>query len=161
MKHLSHLLRPTHMADRGDVAMAANQLKKVVQPPQNKGGGHKDPGLDLPSQMQYEQMLMVLCTYSTKATAFVDEKGWIEASQWVSVTWNRGASYASHLRKWCHAYMLDLTTLPRNIYGTWKSSVLLMDEDLRDEIQTHLHGIGPYIAAMDIVQFLSTLEMKT
>ncbi|KAF9506275.1 hypothetical protein BS47DRAFT_1374156 [Hydnum rufescens UP504] len=82
--------------------------------------------------------------------AFIDKKGWIEASQWVSAAWNRGDSYASRLQKWCHTYMSDLTTLPRNIYGTWKLSILLTDEDLRDEIQTHLHGIGPYIAAMDI-----------
>ncbi|KAF9503221.1 hypothetical protein BS47DRAFT_1378395 [Hydnum rufescens UP504] len=93
--------------------------------------------------------------------AFTDKKGWIEASQWVSAAWNRGDSYSSRLWKWCRTYMSDLTTLPRNIYGTWKSSILLTDEDLRDEIQTHLHGIGPYIAAMDIVQFLSTPEMKT
>ncbi|KAF9508926.1 hypothetical protein BS47DRAFT_1373594 [Hydnum rufescens UP504] len=96
---------------------------------------------------------MVLRAYGTKATAITDKKGWIEASQWVSAAWNRGDSYASRLWKWCHTYM--------NIYGTWKSSILLTDEDLRDEIQTHLHGIRPYIAAMDIVQFLSTPEMKT
>ncbi|KAF9507821.1 hypothetical protein BS47DRAFT_1373802 [Hydnum rufescens UP504] len=92
--------------------------------------------------------------------AFTNEKGWIEASQWVSAAWNRGDSYALCLQKWCCIYMSDLTTLPRNIYGTWKSSILLMDEDLRDDIQTRLHGIRPYIAAMDIVQFLSTPEMK-
>ncbi|KAF9513551.1 hypothetical protein BS47DRAFT_1362397 [Hydnum rufescens UP504] len=145
---------------REDAAVAAAQLEKVMQPPRNKGAGHKDPGLDFPSQMQYEQMLMVLCTYGTKATAFIDKKGWIEASQWVLAAWNRGDSYTSCLQKWCCTYMLDLTMLPRNIYGTWKSSILLTDEDLRDEIQTHLCGIRPYIAAMDIVQFLSTPEMK-
>ncbi|KAF9516616.1 hypothetical protein BS47DRAFT_1441026 [Hydnum rufescens UP504] len=46
--------------------------------------------------------------------------------------------------------MSDLTTFLRNIYGTWKSSVLLMDKDVRHKIQTHLCGIGPYIAATDI-----------
>ncbi len=110
--------------------------------------------------MRYEQMLMVLCTYSTKTTAFVKEKGWIEVSHWVSAAWNRGNSYALHLHKWCCAYMLDHKTLPKNIYGRWKSLILLMDEDLQNDIQMHLHGIGPYIAARDIVQFLSAPEMK-
>ncbi|KAF9507820.1 hypothetical protein BS47DRAFT_1366377 [Hydnum rufescens UP504] len=36
---------------REDAAVAAAQLEKVVRPPRNKGAGHKDPGLDLPSQM--------------------------------------------------------------------------------------------------------------
>src|SRR5271156_3679187 len=35
-----------------------------------------------------------------------------------------------------------------------------MDEDLRHEILMHLHGIGPYICAMDIMHFTSTPEMK-
>src|SRR5258707_7075435 len=147
--------------EREATARAADQLEKVLRPPRNNGAGHKDPNLDLASWMRYEQMLMVLCTYSTKTTAFVKEKGWIEVSHWVLAAWNRGDSYASRLRKWCRAYMLDHKTLPKNIYGRWKSSILLMDEDLRNDIQMHLRGIGPYIAARDIVQFLSAPEMKS
>jgi hypothetical protein len=40
------------------------------------------------------------------------------------------------------------------VYGTWKKSQL-DDEDLRQEIFTHLQGIGKYIAAIDIVQYMA------
>ena len=74
--------------EREATARAADQLEKVLRPPRNNSAGHKDPNLDLALQMRYEQMLMVLCTYSTKATAFVKEKGWIEVSHWVLAAWN-------------------------------------------------------------------------
>src|SRR5258707_3382687 len=105
--------------EREATARAADQLEKVLQPPRNNSAGHKDPNLDLASRMQYEQMLMVLHTYSTKTTASVKEKGWIEVSHWVSAAWNRGDSYASHLRKWCCAYMC-YDRFPRSPDGTPK-----------------------------------------
>jgi hypothetical protein len=83
-------------------------------------------------------MLMVFRTYGAKATVWLDEKGWIETSHWVATAWNQGASYAAHLRKWCWAFMEGFETLPMNIYGHWKSSILLADEDLKQEIQTYL-----------------------
>ena len=103
-------------------------------------------------------MLMVFCTYSS---ASLDEKGWIEASVWVFISWNRGNCYAACLHKWCHAYMSDFKTPPENTYGRWKSLILLTDEDLRHDIQIHLCSIGPYIAGTDVVWFLSTPEMKS
>src|SRR5258708_39417913 len=54
--------------------------------------------------------------------------------------------------------MADFNTIPRNPYGKWKESIL-MDKDIRQEIEAHLHSLGPFISAMDIVEFLNTLDM--
>lgn len=44
-------------------------------------------------------------------------------------------------------------------YGQW-NSLVLEDEDLRQEICLHLQSKGKYVCAMDIVHFLNTPEMK-
>src|SRR6266436_9559186 len=54
--------------------------------------------------------------------------------------------------------MADFNMIPRNPYGKWKESIL-MDEDIRQDIEAHLHSLGPFISAMDIVEFLNTPDM--
>ena len=54
--------------------------------------------------------------------------------------------------------MANFNMIPRNPYGKWKESIL-MDEDIRQEIETHLRSLGPFISAMDIVEFLNTPNM--
>ncbi|KAF9506867.1 hypothetical protein BS47DRAFT_1304672, partial [Hydnum rufescens UP504] len=60
---------------------------------------------------------------------------------------------------WCRAYLENLQDLPRNNYGTWNSSVLVSNEDLWQDIQTHLQGLGPFVSAADIAQFINSPEM--
>src|SRR6267154_6209368 len=47
-----------------------------------------------------------------------------------------------------------------NIYGTWSSSIL-EDEDFAQELLLHLQGIGKYVKAMDIVEYLDRAEVKS
>ena len=44
--------------------------------------------------------------------------------------------------------------------GCWNVS-LLEDEDLTQEIHLHLQGIGKWVIAMDIVNYLDTPELRT
>ena len=56
-------------------------------------------------------------------------------------------------------YIITPENLPHNIYGTWIAS-LLEDEDHPQEIHLHLKGIGKFVKAMDIVNYLDTPEIK-
>ncbi|KAG1753997.1 uncharacterized protein EDB91DRAFT_1043616, partial [Suillus paluster] len=47
-----------------------------------------------------------------------------------------------------------------NIYGTWNSSIL-EDKDFAQELLLHLQGIGKYVRAMDIVEYLDQAKMKS
>ena len=51
--------------------------------------------------------------------------------------------------------MEDKSSLPRNPYGAWNTSILLMDEDLRAKIETYLQLKGKFVCAMDIVDCVS------
>ncbi len=60
-KHLRLYMHPP----AEDTAMwALGKLTWILHPPQNKGGGHKDPGLDLFTQACVEQMLMLLWVFT-------------------------------------------------------------------------------------------------
>jgi hypothetical protein len=109
--------------------------------------------------MRWEQMLMVFRLYVNREVA--GTRGWIASSKTVAKAHGKSESYASRLRKWCRAYMKNYEDLPQNTYGTWNSSVLHSDEDLKQDIQFHLQGIGPFVSALDIVEFIGTDEMKT
>lgn len=47
-----------------------------------------------------------------------------------------------------------------NPYGKWNESMLDKDEALAHDIHVHLQGIGKYVKAMDLVDFLDTPEMQ-
>ena len=87
-------------------------------------------------------------------------EGWIASSEQAARIGGRKAKWtARRLREWTHAFVRDMTNLPDHEYGKWNSSIL-EDEDLAQEICLHLQSKGPYVCAMDIVQFLETPEMK-
>ncbi|KAF7333551.1 hypothetical protein MSAN_02420000 [Mycena sanguinolenta] len=54
----------------------------------------------------------------------------------------------------------DEENLPTSEYGKFNSSVL-EDEDLAQEIHLHLQELGPFISAQDVVNYMSSDEMKT
>ncbi|KAG2352590.1 hypothetical protein BDR07DRAFT_1313182, partial [Suillus spraguei] len=58
------------------------------------------------------------------------------------------------------AFIADCKDLPFNIYGTWNESLLDKDEELAQEIHIHIQGVGRYMKATNIVDFLDTPEMR-
>jgi hypothetical protein len=69
-------------------------------------------------------------------------------------------AYLQVLHEQVHAFITDHKDLPFNIYGTWNESLLDKDEELAQEIHLHLQGIGRYVKAMDLVDFLDTPEIQ-
>jgi len=49
--------------------------------------------------------------------------------------------------------------IPFNIYGTWNKSKL-DNEDLQQELLTHLQGIRKYICAQDVSRYMNRNEVK-
>ncbi|KAI0045259.1 hypothetical protein FA95DRAFT_1495657 [Auriscalpium vulgare] len=67
----------------------------------------------------------------------------------------KGLYTAKRLRAWTRTFIVDRENLPFNLYGTWSTSMLQTGE-LAQDIFAHLQSLGPYIRAMDIVDFLDT-----
>ncbi|KAJ7455762.1 hypothetical protein FB451DRAFT_1048672, partial [Mycena latifolia] len=84
---------------------------------------------------------------------------WGGAADVISISAGKGPWLARRLREWVIAFVKDNENLPTAQYGKSNSSIL-EDEDLAQEINLHLQGIGQYVAAQDIVDFMATDEMK-
>jgi hypothetical protein len=84
---------------------------------------------------------------------------WCAASLETAHALERGAWFARRLREWSNGIIADAGELPFNIYGTWNKS-RLDDEDLQNEILTHLQGIGKYICAQDVARYMNRSEVK-
>ena len=136
-----------------DAYSALKMLMLLLCPPQNKGYGYKDLGLDLLTRQCMEAMTMLLRVFTEDNGIY--QGRWINTSESVALAWGKSKSYAKPLHKWCHALMEDKSSLPRNPYGAWNTSILLMDEDLRAEIETYLQLKGNFVHAMDIVDCVS------
>jgi hypothetical protein len=129
-------------------------LKNITHPKRQTGYGHKDPHLNLVLRARLETMITFLRIY--KMNGFLD---WTASSQVAAAAAGKGSWLARKLREWVHCLIRDETDLPTHSYGKFNSSIL-EDEDLAEEIHLHLQGIGPWIKAADIVQYLNTPEMK-
>ncbi|CDO75448.1 hypothetical protein BN946_scf184823.g2 [Trametes cinnabarina] len=79
--------------------------------------------------------------------------GWIRVSADVAFMYQRGPALAKRLRAWARAFLLDRKARLPSAYGSWSKSAL--DNDiLKAELCAHLQGIGKYIRAQDIVDYL-------
>lgn len=65
----------------------------------------------------------------------------------------KGPWFSRCLWEWAADFIEDEKNIPFNTYGTWNKSQI-DDEDLKQEILTHLQGIGKYICAADISQYI-------
>ena len=84
---------------------------------------------------------------------------WTESSEVAAAAAGKGSWLARKLHEWVHCLIHDEEDLPTHSYGKFNSSIL-EDEDLAEEIHLHLQGLGPWIKAADIVQFLNSPKMK-
>jgi transposase len=136
---------------------AHSLIRNIIRPPRNTGKGYKDPKIDLLLRSRLEAMMRFLWAY-TNPTSKVYNK-WTAASLETAAAMERGPWFARRLREWSNGIIADSTSLPFNIYGTWNKS-RLNDEDLQQEILTHLQGIGKYICAEDVSRYMERSEVK-
>ena len=62
--------------------------------------------------------------------------------------------------KWSCAFLANHDDIPINPYGKWNESILDRDTTLAQDIHLHLQGIGPFVKAMDLVDYMDMPEMR-
>ncbi|KAF9506364.1 hypothetical protein BS47DRAFT_1374139 [Hydnum rufescens UP504] len=85
---------------------------------------------------------------------------WTQSSLIAAKAAGKGPWLACRVREWTRAFIMDRNALPSNIYGQWRVSALA-DEDLASEIHLHLQSKGKFIAAIDVICYLDTPEVKS
>ena len=133
---------------------AGATLKAILRPPRLSGKGHRQARLNYSLQTRIEDMLSVL-------RLFLSHGQWVEASHQVAVAKGRGSYYGRVLRHWVHRFILDPTSLPTNAWGSGNICRLDTDDGLHEELQTYLRGIGKYVKAEDLVEYLNRDDVKT
>lgn len=136
---------------------AHSRIKAILRPQRDNGVGHKDPGLDLLLRSCLEAMQRFLWRYIDINSEFYNK--WMAASLDTARSSEHGVWFARRLREWCSAFIEDGDNRPVNVYGTWNKSQL-DDEDLEQEILTHLQGIGKYISAMDLARYMDQEDVQ-
>ncbi|KAJ7461077.1 hypothetical protein FB451DRAFT_950615, partial [Mycena latifolia] len=71
----------------------------------------------------------------------------------------KGSWLSRWIREWAVNFIRDEKNLPTAEYGKMNGSVL-EDNDLAQELHLHLQGIGKYVCAQDIVNYMATDKMK-
>lgn len=132
----------------------AATLEVILRPPRSSGKGHRRARLNYNLQSRIEDMLSVL-------RLFLSHEQWIEASRQVAVAKGRGPYYGRVLRYWIQRFILDPTSLPTNAWGSGNICRLDTDDGLHEELQTYLQGVGKYVKAEDLIEYLDQDDVKT
>lgn len=142
--------------DIQDAQSALADLSEIVHPKRKKGGGavKRFEGDDLLRE-RLRMMQHFLWAYIDPSQYL----GWIAASERVAHNFQKSTTSAEWLRQWTRAFMRNRDALPYNLYGQWTPSLLEKGE-LAYDIKVHLQGIGKYVRAQDIVEFLDTPDIK-
>jgi hypothetical protein len=72
----------------------------------------------------------------------------------------KGMAFAHKLHKWSHVFLADREDIPIDPYGKWNESILDRDVTLAQDIHLHLQGIGPFVKALNLVNFMDTPDMR-
>jgi hypothetical protein len=84
---------------------------------------------------------------------------WVPSSLQAAISVGRPSAHCARvLQKLCWAYLNDRTILPINPYGSW-SNLLLSDEDLQNDINIFLQGLGDNITAEKLRDYLNLPEI--
>jgi hypothetical protein len=147
-----------HLLTIDEVALALEDLKKISHPPQHIGRGYKDPELDVLFRNCLKGMKQFMWTYINPNSGTMGK--WQGSSLKTADNLQKGPAHAQKLCQWVREYVEDCEDLLVNPYGQWNESVIDKDPVLAQEIHAHLQGIGKYVKAMDLVNFMDTPEMR-
>ncbi|KAF7344243.1 hypothetical protein MVEN_01715500 [Mycena venus] len=84
---------------------------------------------------------------------------WGKSADIIAKSAGKGSWLSRRIREWAVDFIKDDENLPIAEYGKMNGSVL-EDEDLAQKLHLHLQGIGKYVAAQDLVNYMATDEMK-
>lgn len=126
-------------------------LLESMRTQKGTGSGHKHTNPDLLTLTRLNQMVALYRLYTTDP----ELKGkWKKTSETIACSEGKGTRYCRNIRRWCQEFIVD-GRLPQNKYGTWTTSVLHTDEDMKMEIIAHLQGIGKYFSAADLHNYIN------
>ncbi|KAG6874598.1 hypothetical protein C0992_007376 [Termitomyces sp. T32_za158] len=136
-----------------DSEKAFEDLTNILRPPQNKGGGYKDPGLTREMMKCLEGVRTFLGTYIWLEKASPGKRGnWINASTYTVEMRFEKPHHARKLRKWGRSFIDNCKEQPGYNYGKGCKSAL-DDEDLAQDIHLHLQSLGKFVKAENIVEY--------
>jgi hypothetical protein len=149
-----------HAPSIEEAQAALDNLKRILKPPRATGRGYKDPGLDLVLRERLDGMKQFLWAYVNPQLPTYGK--WTAASLSAASALERSPFHAQMLWDRVRAFIADRGDLPFNVYGTGKANECLLnqDEELAQDINLHLQGIGKWVKAMDLVDYLNTPEMR-
>ncbi|KAF8165830.1 hypothetical protein B0H34DRAFT_627996, partial [Crassisporium funariophilum] len=137
--------------------IAYERIKLILHPSRGTGKGYKDPKLDLLLQGRLEAMKQFLWVYSNSESKTYNK--WTASSVETAAALGKGPWLSRRLWEWSSAFIEEEKNLPFNIYGTWNKS-RIDDKDLKQEVLTHLQGIGKYICAADISHYMARRNVR-
>ena len=137
---------------------ALDDIKKILRLPRDKGPGYKDPGLDELLRGHLEGMWHFLWAYVNLQSS--THGAWGASSMKAVDDLKKGMVFAHKLQEWSRVFLADQKDIPINPYGKWNESILDRDATLAQDIHLHLQGIGPFVKALDLVDFMDTPDMR-
>jgi hypothetical protein len=150
------IFHPPPTSDEARQAM--EDIKLILNPPRKKGPGHIDPKLDLLFRGRLEGMRQFLWAYVNPNSA--THSKWMASSTHTADALERKPDHAKQLREWPRMFITNREDLLVNKYGVWNESVLDKDESLAQDIQIHLQGVGKFVKAKDLVDYIDTPELQ-
>ncbi|KAJ7107052.1 hypothetical protein C8R44DRAFT_637891, partial [Mycena epipterygia] len=136
--------------------VALKDLKELLCPHRKTGRGYVDPHIDPFVRVRMESMEILLNFYTgnlSKTKGF-----WAASSIQAAVSRGKGLYCARQLRVLVRKFIADRTILPLNPYGYWSTS-MLVDEDLKTDINLFLQELGKEITAEKLVEYLARPEV--
>jgi hypothetical protein len=131
---------------------ALAELKLLLHPSRPSGHGFKATGLTslLAKRLTWMEYFL---------RAFVNGKSWSTAALHTAQFIGKGPYMSRKVRQWSKAYILDHENLPLSkCGGTWTKS-RIADEDLKEEILTHLQSLGKYVTATAVIDYLKRSDV--
>ncbi|KAJ7689788.1 hypothetical protein B0H17DRAFT_936732 [Mycena rosella] len=116
--------------------------------------GFKIADLNMILRARLELMISFLWLYASNGYT-----QWAKSADIIARAAGKGSWLSCCIREWVVAFIKDENKLPMGDYGKMNATVL-EDEDLAQELHLHLQGLGKYVAAQDIVNYMATDEMK-
>ncbi|KAF7347122.1 hypothetical protein MVEN_01466400 [Mycena venus] len=137
------------------VEQAILKLNAILHPsrgPNTKG--YKTIEMNMVLRARLELMISFLRLYASDGYT-----EWAKSADIIAKSAGKGSWLSRRICEWSVNFIRDEENLPTAEYGKMNGTVL-EDEDLAQELHLHLQGIGKYVAAQDIVNYMATDEMK-
>jgi hypothetical protein len=94
-------------------------IKQILKPPRKKGPGYVHHGLDDLTHSRIKAMRRFMWEYITGNSTV----RWVPMSLETACDHKCGPYHACLLQEWTHAFIANREDLPKNIYGTWNTSI--------------------------------------